>query len=84
MAQGDARPRSLISTLQALMILVPFSFLSGLDTPHCNSNRPKPHSEQEVSTFLPKCKWLSTGDSFWLWGLGPHCPGNFPDDHHWR
>lgn len=84
----DARPRPLISTLQALMIPVPFSFLCGLDTPHCNSNRPKPHSEQEVITFLPKCKWLSTGDtghSFSFWGRSPIALATScsPDDR-WR
>ena len=25
-------------------------------------------------TFLPKCKWLSAGDSFWEWGLGAARP----------
>ena len=72
-----ARPRPLISTLRALMILVQFSLLCGLDTLHCNSNHPKHPSKHEVITFLPKCKWLSTGDSFWELGPGRALPWQF-------
>lgn len=27
-----------------------------------------------MTTFLPKCKWLSAGDSFREWGLGAELP----------
>lgn len=83
----QARPRPLISTLQPLMILVQFSLPCGLDTPHYNSNCPKHHSKHEVITFLPKCKWLSTGDSFWErrgWHSIALATSFSPDDHHWR